>query len=199
MSFWMNTLIKTNNNSKLRGVLQLSTSTLKSNFHLHRRIITTGTGSTHHNLKLLQLHHQTQAQTRYKATATVTTTSMSPKITTGPIFTVTYVSFTVVRISICSVFTYFVTTSIELLYILPHIRRTHHYFIYLSINKVQKLRRWKTGIQYRYVVCSINIIPTATRKAATANPLILSYPIQSLRLYIIQLRMLSKKYFQHQK
>ena len=134
MSFWMNTLIKTNNNSKLRGVLQLSTSTLKSNFHLHRRIITTGTGSTHHNLKLLQLHHQTQAQTRYKATATVTTTNMSPKITTGPIFTVTYVSFTVVRISICSVFTYFVTTSIELLYILPHIRRTHHYFFYLSIN-----------------------------------------------------------------
>lgn len=108
MSFWMNTLIKTNNNSKLRGVLQLSTSTLKSNFHLHRRIITTGTGSTHHNLKLLQLHHQTQTQTRYKATATVTTTNMSPKITTGPIFTVTYVSFTVVRISICSVFTYFV-------------------------------------------------------------------------------------------
>ena len=107
MSFWMNTLITPNNNSKLRGVLQLSTSTLKSN--LHRRIITTGTGSTHHNLKLLQLHHQTQAQTRYKATATATTTSMSPKITTGPIFTVTYVSFTVVRISIYSVFTYYVT------------------------------------------------------------------------------------------
>ena len=58
--------------------------------------------------------------------------------------------------------------------------------MYLCIyrtTKVQKLRRWKTGIQYRYVVCSINIIPTAIRKAATANAPILSYPIQSLRLY----------------
>ena len=32
-------------------------------------------------------------------------------------------------------------------------------------------------------MCSINIIPTAIRKAATANAPILSYPIQSLRLY----------------